>query len=253
MLYPPNRLGGATGSQVSRHQGRPSCTTVQISWNARHRHSYLPGFDRMTPDPGGLRPLVEAGIPRTCAPRRAPRSLKVTRPTPLYEPQLELDLELDQQTPRKEVRLPAWRALQALYAPDSPRQVVSSGTLCALRVLSGHRPETGDSGAAASDQIHRPARPAMNSFSGRPSHPKATRPHKRRDGDPALRKVHPEPHAAGRVGARQGNAGARLGLARPGDGLRATRPRLPFGGGEPPASRVLRDEPAQCLAHNVSE
>ncbi len=126
----------------------------------------------MTPDPGGLRPLVEAGIPRTCAPRRAPRSLKVTRPTPLYEPQLELDLELDQQTPRKEVRLPAWRALQALYAPDSPRQVVSSGTLCALRVLSGHRSETGDSGAAASDQIHRPARPAMNSFSGRPSHPK---------------------------------------------------------------------------------
>src|SRR5207249_10649276 len=56
-----------------------------------------------------------------------------------------------------------------------------------------------------------------------------------------------------RVGARQGNAGARLGLARPGDGLRATRPRLPFGGGEPPASRVLRDEPAQCLAHNVRE
>ncbi len=36
-----------------------------------------------------------------------------------------------------------------------------------LRVLSGHRRETGDSGAAASDQIHRPARPAMNSFSGR--------------------------------------------------------------------------------------
>ena len=30
-------------------------------------------------------------------------------------------------------------------------------------------PETG---GAASDQIHRPARPAMNSFSGRPSHPK---------------------------------------------------------------------------------
>jgi integrase len=42
----------------------------------------------------------------------------------------------------------------------------------------------------------------------------AARPHERRDGDPALRKVHPEPHAAGRVGARKGNAGARLGIGR---------------------------------------
>src|SRR2546430_7639353 len=59
----------------------------------------------------------------------------------------------------------------------------------------------------------------------------AARPYERRDRDPALREVHPEPHAAGRIGAHQGHAGARLGIARPGDALGATRSRLPFGGG----------------------
>ena len=106
-------------------------------------------------------------------PRREPRPSRSLGQARCTNPLLELDLELDHQTPRKEVRLTSLASSTGLVRPRFPLgHVVSSGTLCALRVLSGHRPETGDSGAAANDQIHRPARPAMNSFSGRPAHPK---------------------------------------------------------------------------------